>query len=270
MWSVSPVSHDHGASGRPGHCSAAVNEHEKPLLSCVTLSALVNGQQSVACETAKCVLLCPLLGQNTATPRRTQGVWQQSTWPLGEESGLSYLVRDAGVLTRQTLAMDGRAGSWSDAEARLRRGEEGRRVWGGGAGHGPGSRGGEERCREASQAGEGKGGPRASEAALDERVAEQPVCSGPPLLLHEHLPQEVPGRVRRALWKNGLRRLGGDLKNGCHGLVLGPRRLLGQHFHNSAGDAPEGKQHPAEAVDRQNILSDHIKYYFTCSLMGCF
>ena len=101
---------------------------------------------------------------------------------------------------------------------------------------------------EASQAGRqerrggGRGGPQASEAALDERVAEQHVRGGPPLLLHEHLPQEVPAGVGHALRKQRLRGLGGDLKNGRHGLVLGPRGFLGQHFHNSAGNAPEDKR----------------------------
>lgn len=116
-------------------------------------------------------------------------------------------------------------------------GDEGR-----GAGVGPlGTRMGGAGTAEASQAkaGEGKGGPRASEAALDERVAEQTVCGGPPLLLHEHLPQEVPARVGHAVGKHGLRRLGGDLKNSRHGLVLCPRGFLGQHFHDGAGNAPE-------------------------------
>lgn len=74
-------------------------------------------------------------------------------------------------------------------------------------------------------------------------MAEQKVCSGPPLLLHKHLPQEVPASVGHTLGKRGLCRLGGDLKNGCHGFVLGPRGFLGQHLNNGAGDTPEGKQH---------------------------
>lgn len=131
--------------------------------------------------------------------------------------------------------IDDRAGSRSGAEpwslvtwgalGTGRAGEEGRsRGQGGLAGRG------------------GEGGPRASEAALDERMAEQDVCSGPPLLLHKHLPQEVPARVGYDIGKHGLCRLGRDLKNGCHGLVLRPRRFLGQHLHDSAGNTPEDIQ----------------------------
>lgn len=80
-----------------------------------------------------------------------------------------------------------------------------------------------------------------SEAALDEWMAEQNVSSGTPLLLHKHLPQEVPACVGHALRERGLGRLGGNLKNGRHRLILGPRRLLSQHFHNGAGNTPEDK-----------------------------
>lgn len=85
------------------------------------------------------------------------------------------------------------------------------------------------------------GGPWASEDALDKRVAEQNVCGGPPLLLHKHLPQEVPACIRHAVGEHGLRRLGGDLKDGRHCFVLCPWRFLGQHFHNGAGNTPEDK-----------------------------
>ena len=109
-----------------------------------------------------------------------------------------------------------------------------------------GEEGGRRGPRKASQAGEGRWGPPASEAALDERVAEKTVRGGPPLLLHEHLPQEVPARVGHTVGEHGLRRLGGNFKNGCHGLVLGPRRFLGQHFHDGAGDTPEDHQEPGD------------------------
>lgn len=79
---------------------------------------------------------------------------------------------------------------------------------------------------------------RASEAALDEGVAEEHIGCGAPLLLHKHLPQEVPACVGHTLGKRGLCRLRGNLKNGGHGLVFGPRRLLGQHFHNGTGNTP--------------------------------
>lgn len=143
--------------------------------------------------------------------------------------------------------IDDRAGRWSDAE-----------PWSlvtGGPGDGAGA-GEEGRCqgRGGLTGRGGEGGLQASEAALDERVAEQTVCSGPPLLLHKHLPQEVPASVGHALGKHGLCRLGGNLKNGCHGLVLRPWRFLGQHFHNSAGNTPEEKQHPGEVVDCQNFI----------------
>lgn len=128
--------------------------------------------------------------------------------------------------------IDDRAGSWSDAGPWGRGGLERR----GGAG---------ARGRPRRQ-GKGDGVRRPSEAALDERVAEKTVRSGPPLLLHEHLPQEVPARVGHAVGEHGLRRLGGNLKNGCHGLVLGPRRFLGQHFHDGAGDTPEDQQEPGD------------------------
>lgn len=89
-------------------------------------------------------------------------------------------------------------------------------------------------------------------------MAEQNVCSGPPLLLHKHLPQKVSASVGHALWKRGLRRLRGDLKNGCHGFVLGPRRFLGQHLDDGAGNTPEGKEHSRKtdlyALQRASIV----------------
>lgn len=114
--------------------------------------------------------------------------------------------------------------------------------WGvGGPEGGAGRRGGEALGpRRPHRQGRG-GGPVASEAALDERVAEQNFCCGPPLLLHKHLPQEVPACVGHALGKHGLGGLRGNLKNGRHGLVFGPRGFLGQHFHNRAGNTPVDK-----------------------------
>lgn len=128
-----------------------------------------------------------------------------------------------------------KAGSWSVAEARNQV------VGGGGPGDGAGWRGGEAPGPwTPRRQGRGRGGrTRASEAALDKRVVEQNICGGPPLLLHKHLPKEVPAGVGHPVWKHGLRGLGGDLENGCHGLVLRPRRFLSQHLNNSAGDAPE-------------------------------
>lgn len=100
-------------------------------------------------------------------------------------------------------------------------------------GNGRGGRG--RRMRERR----GRGSSRTSEAALHEGVAQQGVGRRPPLLLHKHLPQEVPAGVGHALGQRGLRGLRGDLEDGRHGFVLGPRRLLGQHLHHSAGHAPE-------------------------------
>lgn len=100
------------------------------------------------------------------------------------------------------------------------------------------NRGGEGPGEEGSCRGGGVGGQQASEAALDERVTKQDVCRGPPLLFYEHLPQEVPARVGHSFREHRLCRLGGDLKNGSHSLELSPRRFLGQHFHNGAGNTP--------------------------------
>lgn len=66
-----------------------------------------------------------------------------------------------------------------------------------------------------------------SEAALDKRVAEKPLGSGPPFLFHKDLPQEVPARVGHALGQVWLSRLGCDLENGCHCFIFSPWGLLG-------------------------------------------
>lgn len=92
---------------------------------------------------------------------------------------------DAGtsVLTRQTLVIDDRAWRWSGAKpwSLVTGGPEGQRGPRGGETPGP--------WRPHRQ---GRGqGPKASEASLDEWVAEQDLCSGPPFLLHKHLPQKV-------------------------------------------------------------------------------
>lgn len=56
-------------------------------------------------------------------------------------------------------------------------------------------RGGTRAVNTSQGRGGGEGGRTDSEAALDERVAQQEVCSGTALLLHKHLPQEVPASV---------------------------------------------------------------------------
>ncbi len=66
-----------------------------------------------------------------------------------------------------------------------------------------------------------------SEAALDKRVAENPLGSGPPFLFHKDLPQEVPACVRHTLRQVWLSRLGCNLENGCHCFIFSPRGLLG-------------------------------------------
>lgn len=54
--------------------------------------------------------------------------------------------------------------------------------------------------------------------------------------------------------------MGGDFENGSHGFVLCPRRLLGQHFHNSTTEAPgkaDGKKYKVR-TDSQN----NAQHYF--------
>lgn len=101
----------------------------------------------------------------------------------------------------------------------------------------------------------GRGSAGTSEAALHEGVAQQGVRRRPPLLLHEHLPQEVPAGVGHALGQRGLGGLRGDLENGRHGFVLGPRRLLGQHLHDSAGHTPE---------DTRGSREDLMSTFYVC------
>lgn len=80
------------------------------------------------------------------------------------------------------------------------------------------------------------------EAALDKRVAEKLLGSGPPFLFQKDLVQEVPACVRHTLGQVWLSRLGCDLENGCHCFIFSPRGLLGKHLYNRAGNTPEERE----------------------------
>lgn len=70
----------------------------------------------------------------------------------------------------------------------------------------------------------------------------QQVVSRRPLLgLYKDPFEELSAVVRHVGREDGVGGLGGDLKDGCHRLKLGPRRSLRQHLHDGAADAPEGE-----------------------------
>lgn len=150
----------------------------------------------------------------------------------------------ASLLARQTLVIDGMAGALDNDS---------------GGGECGTSRGRGRRIKE----GGGRGSSRTSEAALHKGVAQQGLCRRPPLLLHKHLPQEVPAGVGHALGQRGLCGLRGDLEDGRHGFVLGPRRLLGQHFHHSAGHTPADTQGSHE--DLMSVKNDQTLSLFSVS-----
>lgn len=99
-------------------------------------------------------------------------------------------------------------------------------------------------------------------------MAQQSVRRRPPLLLHKHLPQEVPAGVGHALGQRGLRGLRGNLENGRHGFVLGPRRLLGQHLHDSAGHTPEDTQGSLEDSTATFLFVRNFSKTFTQTLIS--
>lgn len=65
-----------------------------------------------------------------------------------------------------------------------------------------------------------------SEPAVDEGVPQQVLSRWPSLFLHKDLLEEVAAGAGNAVRELGVGRLGGDLKNSCHGFELCPRRLL--------------------------------------------
>lgn len=70
-------------------------------------------------------------------------------------------------------------------------------------------------------------------------VPEQLFCRRPLLGLHEDPFEELPAVVRHVGGQDRVSGLRGDLKDGCHGLELCPRRSLSQHLHDSAANTPE-------------------------------
>ena len=129
-------------------------------------------------------------------------------------------------------------------------GQDGVGVWG-------------EEVRGATRAASWKGAQR-SKDPLDELVTQQHLGGGPPLLLHEHLAQEVSAGIGRALGQQRPRWLRGDLKDGRHGFVLRPGGLLGQHLHHGAGHAP-GDTHDIIPTNINMKLGIHMKLKLLCS-----
>lgn len=61
--------------------------------------------------------------------------------------------------------------------------------------------------------------------------------------------------VRHMGRQHGVGGLCGDLKDGRHGLKLGPGGALSQHFHNGAAHAPKDKM---TGVNINNLISNSI------------
>lgn len=70
-------------------------------------------------------------------------------------------------------------------------------------------------------------------------MSEQLFCARPEFGLDKDAPDEVSGLLRDVQRQHWVRGLSGDFKDGCHGLVLGPRRLLRQHLHHGAAETPD-------------------------------
>lgn len=79
---------------------------------------------------------------------------------------------------------------------------------------------------------------QASAQNLRERMSEQLFSAGSVFGFHENTPDEVPSLVGRVRGQERVSGLGGDLEYGRHRLELGPRRLLRQHLHHRAAEAP--------------------------------
>lgn len=73
---------------------------------------------------------------------------------------------------------------------------------------------------------------------LGEGMSEQLFRARSVLGLHEDAAEEVARVLGDMRWKLGVGGLSGDLKYGCHGLVLSPRGLFRQHLHHGAAETP--------------------------------
>lgn len=73
-------------------------------------------------------------------------------------------------------------------------------------------------------------------------VPQELIRRRPLLGLYEDAFEELSAVVRHVGGQHGVRGLSGDLKDGCHGLELGPRGSQGQHLDNGAADAPGGAE----------------------------
>lgn len=93
------------------------------------------------------------------------------------------------------------------------------------------------------QRGGGEGGvrgPRRGAGLMYKDVPQQLVSRRPLLGLYKDPFEELSAVVRHVGWEDRVGGLGGDLKDGCHRLELGPRGSLRQHLHDGAADAPDG------------------------------
>lgn len=73
---------------------------------------------------------------------------------------------------------------------------------------------------------------------MNKDVPQKVVGRGPQLGVHEDALEEVAAVVGDVGGQRGVGGLGGDLKDGRHGLELGPRGPLGQHLHHRATHTP--------------------------------
>lgn len=92
---------------------------------------------------------------------------------------------------------------------------------------------------------------RPSAEDLGEGVSQQLLGARPVLGLHEDAAHKVARLVRDVQGQRRVGGLGGDLEYGRHGLVLGPRRLLRQHLHHRAAEAPGEERRDPEKVRKQ-------------------
>lgn len=71
-------------------------------------------------------------------------------------------------------------------------------------------------------------------------VPQELIGRRPLLGLYEDAFEELSAVVRHVGGQHGVGGLGGDLKDGGHGLKLRPGGSLRQHLHDGAADTPEG------------------------------
>lgn len=82
---------------------------------------------------------------------------------------------------------------------------------------------------------------KGSELGLMYKDVPQKLISRWSLLgLNKDLFKKLPAVVRHVSWENRVSGLGGDFKDGCHGLKLCPRWPLCEHLHHSAANTPGG------------------------------